>query len=66
MILMKRKFLTAFPEVFSLTPNSDYSRFFVESDPALAMKRTWCGVGKRLRNAVKKAGKDVEKSAHPT
>lgn len=60
---MKRKFLTALPEVFSLAPNSDYSRFIVESDPTVAMKRTWCGIGKRLRSATKKIGKDVEKTA---
>ena len=60
---MKRKFLTAIPEVFSLAPNSDYSRFVIASQPGVAMKQVWTGIGTRLNCAAKRVGKDVEKTS---
>lgn len=64
---MKRKVINAFPEIFSLLANSDYSRFVVASQPAVAARRTWGDVGTRLSSAVSKVGKDVQKvrANHP-
>lgn len=56
---MKSKVLRAFPQVFSLSPNSDYSRFVHASRPDVAMQQNWAGVGSRLKSAIKTVGKDV-------
>ena len=58
---MKRKIVIAIPEVFSLRPNSDYSRFVVKGGASQMMSNTWTAVGRRLNDAVKKVGRDVEK-----
>ena len=64
---MKNKISGAFPVVFSLAANSDYSQFVVASRPAVAMRNNWVGVGKRLQQATIQVGKDVKKiSISPT
>lgn len=56
---MTSKVLRAFPRVFSLKPNSDYSRFVVASRPGAAMQANWVGVGIRLKSAMDSFSDDV-------
>ena len=58
---MKPKILKALPIVFSLRPNSDYSRFVVHGGAGKMMSDTWVGVGQRLNEAMHKVGRDAEK-----
>ena len=51
---MKKRLLTALPEVYSFGGN-DYSRFLVGSAEQL-MEENWRNVGKRLGDAIGKVG----------
>jgi hypothetical protein len=57
---MKKKIISAIPEVFSLRGN-DYSSFVVKGGADTIMRNNWKGVGKRLNNAITKVGQDVQK-----
>jgi hypothetical protein len=57
---MKHKILSAIPTVFSLKPNSDYSRFVAHGGASRMMHDTWIGVGHRLSNSIAKVGRDVD------
>ncbi|WP_157778817.1 hypothetical protein [Massilia violaceinigra] len=64
---MLSKILKAFPVVFSLRHNSDYgdynnySGFHVPDSAAEMMRDNWAGVGCRMKAAIDKVGRDVEK-----
>lgn len=57
---MKPKYslLDAFSEVFSLQPNSDYSRFVPKGGAAGMMRDQWQAIGQRLEQAAIKVGKN--------
>ena len=58
---MKRSLLKNLPTVFSLQPNSNYSKFVVYNNASEMMYDTWINLGKRLNHSIVEVGRDVEK-----
>lgn len=57
---MKKKVITAIPEVFSLRGN-EYGHFVVKGGATEMLRNNWIGVGVRMNNAITKVGHDVQK-----
>jgi hypothetical protein len=49
---MKKKIITSLPEIFSLLPNSDYSRFVPKGTVQERTKQRWEAIGSRLYFAI--------------
>lgn len=57
---MKKKIISAIPEIFSLRGN-DYSSFVVKGGAGETMRKNWDNLGHRLSDAAAKVEKNVKK-----
>ena len=55
--------LASIPDVFTLVPNSDYSRYVPEGGAGQLMRESWERTGKQLRKAIEKIGKEIDEQS---
>ena len=52
--------LASIPDVFTLIPDSDYSRYVPKGGAAQLMRENWERTGKQLRKAIEKVGREID------